>query len=284
MNWVFILETVWCSRRIAFWIMKHDFHQRRENRIASAEEKASKNEAESDRLYQLSQKMADAIPMGQPILIGHHSEKADRRYRDKISGAMIRSVEADSKAAYYADKAESIKNNDAIFSDDPEAVAKLEEKLNSLKEMQDFMKAANNCIRKDDKAAFLKLKYGNDKMWEELIQDKFGGKGFAHFALTNNSANIRRIEKRMVVLKKQGQTFAVDMVINGVRILENREANRLQLFFGGKPVQEVITQLKQHGFRWCRSEGAWQRHISNNALYWGRVIAGTVEYRTAFRR
>jgi hypothetical protein len=56
-------------------------HARRENRIAGAEEKASKNEAESDRLYQLSQKMADAIPMGQPILIDHHSEKSDRRGR-----------------------------------------------------------------------------------------------------------------------------------------------------------------------------------------------------------
>jgi predicted peroxiredoxin len=81
----------------------------------------------------------------------------------------------------------------------------------------------------------------------------------------------------VVALKKQGQTVAVDTVINGVRLLENREANRLQLFFDGKPMQEIIIQLKQHGFRWCRSQGAWQRHISNNALYWGRAIAGTVE-------
>ncbi|MEH3114469.1 DUF3560 domain-containing protein [Pedobacter terrae] len=276
-NRILELKTVWCSRRIAFWTMKHDFHQRRVNRIAGAEERASKNEAESDRLYQLSQKMADAIPMGQPILIGHHSEKSDRRYREKISVAMKRSVEADHKAAYYSEKAAGIKNNGAIFSDDPEAIVKLEEKLNSLKEMQEFMKAANKCIRKNNKNAFLNLKFGNDRMWDELIQPKFGGQGFAQFTLTNNSANIRRIEKRVLALKNQGQTVAVDMVIKGVRILENREANRLQLFFDGRPVQEVIAKLKQHGFRWCRSEGAWQRHISNNAIYWGRIIAGTVE-------
>ena len=156
---------------------------------------------------------------------------------------MKRSIEADSKAAYYADKAESIKNNDAIFSDDPDAVVKLEEKLNSLKEMQEFMKVANKCIKKNDKEAFLKLKYGNDRMWDELIQPKFGGQGFARFTLTNNSANIRRIEKRLVALKKQEQMLAVDSVINGVRILENREANRLQLFFNGKPMQQIITQL-----------------------------------------
>lgn len=66
---------------------------------------------------------------------------------------------------------------------------------------------------------------------------------------------------------------AIDIVVNGVRISENREANRLQLFFDGKPKPEIITQLKGHGFRWCRSEMAWQRHNSNNAIYWGRYIA-----------
>ncbi|WP_316825971.1 MULTISPECIES: DUF3560 domain-containing protein [Pedobacter] len=256
--------------------MKHDFHQRKENRIAGAQGRALKNEAESDRLFGVSKKMADAIPMGQPILIGHHSEKADRRYRDKISGTMRKSVEADHKAAYYAGKAESIKNNDAVFSDDPDAVLKLEEKLAALKEMQEFMKASNACIRKNDRDAFLNLKFGNERMWEELIQPKFGGQGFAHFTLTNNSANIRRIDKRLQVLKAQGLTAAVDMLINGVRVFENREVNRLQLFFEGKPAQEVMARLKGHGFRWCRSEGAWQRHISNNALYYGKMIAELV--------
>jgi predicted peroxiredoxin len=91
--------------------------------------------------------------------------------------------------------------------------------------------------------------------------------------LTNNNANIKRIEKRIAGLKALADTVAVHIEINGVRIFENREANRLQLFFDGKPAAEVIKQLKEHGFRWCRSEVAWQRHISNNAIYWGKQIA-----------
>ncbi|MES2456275.1 MAG: hypothetical protein V4594_12060 [Bacteroidota bacterium] len=94
--------------------------------------------------------------------------------------------------------------------------------------------------------------------------------------MTNNNANIKRIEKRISGLKSIAYTIAVHETINGVRIFENREANRLQLFFEGKPAAEVIKKLKQHGFRWCRSEVAWQRHISINALFWGRQIANSL--------
>lgn len=256
--------------------MKHNFHQRKENRIASAENRALKSEAESDQLYLKSREMASVIPMGQPILVGHHSEKRDRNYRAKIDSTMGRSVAASKKAAYYAEKAESIKNNDAIFSDDPEALLKLEQKLATLKGTQDFVKAANKAVRKNDREGFLKLKFATPEMWEELITPSYRGIGFAHYVLTNNNANIKRIEKRIAALKAQESTIAVHTEINGVRIFENREANRLQLFFNGKPTPEVIKQLKSHGFRWCRSEVAWQRHISNNAIYWGRFIAQRV--------
>lgn len=95
--------------------MKHNFHQRKENRIDHAENMALKKEAESDQLYLRSKEMAGVIPMGQPILVGHHSESCDRNYRDKTHNTMGKSVAVSKKAAYYADKAESIKNNDAIF-------------------------------------------------------------------------------------------------------------------------------------------------------------------------
>ena len=146
--------------------MKHDFQQRKQNRIDSAKNRATKNEAESDQLYLKSKDMASVIPMGQPILVGHHSEKRDRNYRDKIHNTMGRSVEKSNKAAYYAEKAEIIEGNTAIFSDDPEALQKLQAELKSLTEIQDFMKLANKCIKKGDKAAFLLLPHVIEKTWE----------------------------------------------------------------------------------------------------------------------
>jgi hypothetical protein len=256
--------------------MKHDFHQRKQNRIAHAENQVAKNEAASEQLYLKSKEMASMIPMGQPILVGHHSEKSDRRYRAKIDSTMLRSIEADRKAEYYADKAQTIRENDAIFSDDPEAILKLEQKLAMLKGTHEFVKAANKLVRKNDQEGFLKLKFAKPGMWEELRTRNWWGVGFGPFVLSNNNANIKRIEKRIAGLKALAETFAVDMTINGVRIFENRDAGRLQLLFDGKPAAEVIKQLKQHGFRWCRTEVAWQRHISSNAIYWGKLIAQSV--------
>jgi len=258
--------------------MKHDFHQRKGNRTAYAEHQALKSEAESDQLYLRSKEMAGVIPIGQPILVGHHSQNRDRRYREKIEGAMRRSIEAGKKADYYADKAQSIRDNDAIFSDDPQALLKLEQKLGELKDRQGFMRAANKCLRKKDREGFLMLDFASAELWEKLMNPEWGGVGFAAYSLSNNNANIRRIEKRIAALKAQPEGGALHVEINGLRIFENREANRLQLFFEGKPEADVISQLKRHGFRWCRSQLAWQRHISNNAFYWARQIALSVNF------
>lgn len=254
--------------------MKHDFNERRGNRINYAKSQAAKNEKESDRLYSSATDMASVIPMGQPILIGHHSEKRDRRYREKIHDTMGRSVEKQKKAAYYADKAESIASNGAIFSDDPEALTKLREKLSRLQALQEFMKSANRCLRKQDKAAFLLLPSATAEIWAQLNDTSGGGYvGFPSYKLTNNNAKIKTVESRIKMLEAIEARAEFDMQVGKVRIWENKEAGRLQMIFEGKPVEEIRKELKRHGFRWSGSQGAWQRHISPNALYWAKLIA-----------
>ncbi|EHQ25524.1 DUF3560 domain-containing protein [Mucilaginibacter paludis] len=248
--------------------MKHNFEERRNNRINYAHQRAAKSEAEADRLYNVSNDMASFIPLGQPILIGHHSEKRDRRYRERMRNVFGQSVAQRDKAAYYGEKAESIEHNNAIFSDDPDALEKLTEKLKTLQELQEFMKAANKCIKKNDKTAFLKLNRATEPLWEKLTTPDYANRtGFPSYKLTNNNANIRRIADRIAGLKKLEKKQAVDKTVNGVRIYENKDANRLQLIFKGKPYEDIRKQLKSSGFHWSPSEGAWQRHISPNALY-----------------
>lgn len=53
--------------------MKHDLEERRQNRISRAKSRAVKNEQEAERLFDQANQMAGAIPMGQPVLVGHHS-------------------------------------------------------------------------------------------------------------------------------------------------------------------------------------------------------------------
>jgi hypothetical protein len=51
-----------------------------------------------------------------------------------------------------------------------------------------------------------------------------------------------------------------------IKAKNNTEENRLQLFFDGKPADDVITSLKQRGFKWSPRFKAWQRQLTPNAL------------------
>lgn len=248
--------------------MKHNFEERKQNRIDHANEQAAKNEQKAAALYNQAKKMASAIPFGQPILVGHHSEQRDRNYRNKIHNTFGKSFEAQDKAAYYENKAEAIENNNAIFSDDPQAIEKLKAKLKSLQDAQEFMVSANKCIKKQDKITFLQLPFATEKIWEQLnTPDYLNRMGFASYSLQNNNANINRLKKRIVELEKKASKTTTETEINGVRLVENTEVNRVQLFFTGIPAEEIRKKLKQHGFRWCRSEMAWQRHLNPGAVY-----------------
>lgn len=248
--------------------MKKDFHERKQHRIDRAKALRDKNEQASEQAFKQVQQIASFIPFGQPVLTGHHSEGRHLRDLDKMDNGMRRSVEATAKAEYYGDKAKAIEGNDAIFSDDPDAITKLEEKIRQQKEAQEFMKAANRCIRKQDKVAFLKLNHATADMWEKLnTKDCMGDLGFAHYQLTNNNANIRRMEQRLHLLKKNAARSYEETTVKGVRRIIDPDANRIQLVFPAKPPEEIRTRLKrQHGFRWCGSEGAWQRHLNNTGI------------------
>src|SRR5947207_1571026 len=72
--------------------------------------------------------MADAIPFGQPILVGHHSEKRDRRFRARIDGKFRKGIALHKKAEDLKHRAASV-GTAGISSDDPEAIEKLREKV-----------------------------------------------------------------------------------------------------------------------------------------------------------
>ena len=79
---------------------------RAEARQERFEAKAERAEDTSNALYERAHTMADAIPFGQPILVGHYSEGRDRRFRAKISSTFERAFEESDRAKYYARRAE----------------------------------------------------------------------------------------------------------------------------------------------------------------------------------
>ena len=83
-----------------------------------------------------------------------------------------------------------------IFSDDPDATEKLVDKIERLKKRHGVMKRANHLIRKADREGLGDLGFSEETIAELFAQDFAGRTGFPNYALTNNSANIRRLEKR----------------------------------------------------------------------------------------
>jgi hypothetical protein len=251
--------------------MKHNFEERKQNRIDYAGTQAQKNEEKADAFHDRANTIASYIPMGQPILVGHHSEKRHRNDLKKIHGAMNNAREARDKAAYYASRVKAMEENTAISSDDPEAIQKLQTRLETLTSLQTFMKAANRCIKKQDKDGFLKLPYGTDDLWAKLNEKDFCGRiGFPDYKLTNNNANMRRIKQRIQQLEAFAGRTTKETTIKGVRLVENVEANRVQLIFPDKPDEKIREELHAAGFNWCRSEGAWQRFLTNSGIYAAR--------------
>ena len=56
------------------------------------------------------------------------------------------------------------------------------------------------------------------------------------------------------------------------KVINNREADRVQIFFDDIPSTEIRTDLKARGFRWSRREGAWQRKNTRDGLYMSTTI------------
>lgn len=260
--------------------MKSDFNERRENRKARYEELAEKNRQNAEQRYKAAKQTSDQIPMGQPILVGHHSESSHRAALKRIDNNVRKSIEHDQKAGYYEDRVASIEQNRAIYSDDPEAIVKLKHQLLELQGGQDKMKAINRIVRSkklSDEQITEKLKaaYGYPaSLIHELLHPQYSyqKRGFQSWRLSNNNANIRRIKQRIEQLERGENEQTTERHIGQVTILDSVEHNRLQLFFSGKPSVAIRDRLKARGFRWSRSEMAWQRHRSSEATYQAEQI------------
>lgn len=244
----------------------NSYEERQEKRRARFEGRAEAARAESDALAQRSLDMAEAIPFGQPIQVGHHSEHRDRRYRQRIGETMTKSVDALKKAEHYERKAASV-GHGGISSDDPDAIAKLKAQADDLDKASEKMKACNKLIRKGDRAGLAKLGFSEPQIEELLKPDYMGRLGFPSFSMSNNRANAARIRKRIAQLEAAATQQDVEEEGKGYTYREDVAENRVMFIFDGKPSDEIRRVLKEHAFKWSPTRGAWVRHLNNGARY-----------------
>ena len=270
----------------------NDYESKKQARIDRYRKMADKADANSSAAGERATGLLSAIPPGQPILIGHHSEKRHRSHLRRADSAMGKCVSESKKADHYRRKADAAENNRAISSDDPEAVTLLRSKLADLERTREQRKAINAAWRKAGKpdaenlegwekvAELAKLRPGSALATSLRVSVGTGPRVFAPFpaySLSNLGARIKATKDRIAHLKRESAAEHKETEHNGITVVENVEANRLQIIFPGKPSADVRTLLKRNGFRWAPSAGAWQRQL-NNAARWSAetVIKGAL--------
>ena len=156
-----------------------------------------------------------------------------------------------------------------ISADDPQAVSKLQSKLAKREALQETMKAVNAYYRKHktvDGCPHLTPEQ-IEKMKASMSGDwRANPKPFESYQLSNNNAEIRRLKERIAALTRQREIGYVGWEFDGGKVEANAGDNRLQIFFNGKPEADTREKLKEYGFRWSPSAGAWQRQLNDNAI------------------
>ncbi len=254
-----------------------EYESRREQRVERLRERAQKKRAEARAHAARSGDIAGRIPMGQPILVGHHSERRARRDQQKIHNAERKRFEALQEAEELQRRADRAERNPAIRGDDPAAVVKLREKVAALELERERAKRVNALYRKAarkcgerllDVATWKAIAAETGVPERELaraigrLQDYPWLKQPYDTSLV--SATIRTTKQRIEeLLEEHARAPAQPRVFEGFRLEE--ADNRLRFYFDEKPSDETRSLLKKTGFKWARSVEAWQRQITPNA-------------------
>lgn len=105
---------------------------------------ASTAKEKSNSHYQASHNLVKDIPLGQPILVGHHSEKAHRNVLEKSWNAMGKCVEESKKAESYNERAAYWeKKANAINLSMPESIEYFEFELEKAKAEHEGIKTGS---------------------------------------------------------------------------------------------------------------------------------------------
>ena len=191
--------------------------------------------------------------------------------RAGIKGSQLRKNEAKQKREYeinkelidYIEKAEKklnevARNPDQFYKDqaikrtDKNAIEKLNQKIELLEAEKDF-------------SVFEKYNIPQKEAKEYVEQIERHGHPLI-IGISSISAEIRRVKERIALLEKSKASEDENFDIENGRILVNKEAQRVQIFFDNIPDANTRDALKKRAFKWAPSAKAWQRTLTGNAI------------------
>jgi hypothetical protein len=246
-----------------------------ERRLEKRREWADKAAGRAAAACDTAHRIGERFEMGQPILVGHHSEAKARRDQGRMDSCMHQAVENTDKARHHESKATNLEAalERTIFDDDQDAIERLEERAAAREAEAEHCKFVN--------AQFKRMKramakggggYGTAKVLAELVRlavvTEAEGVQIAKtmalcpwesaphpgYHLTNLRASIRRDRDRIEQIKARREAGARAEAAGGVEIKDVGNGAVL-VTFAEKPEREILDALKAAGFWW--GKGSW---------------------------
>ena len=187
------------------------YRERREARAERLRGWADKRETRGTAAVDRAADMASVIPFGQPMLTDHYSYRRDRNYRTRIADTFDRGYADLTKANEMRSRADNIEAaaDHAIYSDDPDAIERLTERIAELEAERARIKAFNASCRRTPGGDASLL---DDRQRAQLDSVRrhsafqLGKQGqMPGYALINLGGNIRRQQQRLDALRRNQQ-------------------------------------------------------------------------------
>jgi protein-L-isoaspartate O-methyltransferase len=115
--------------------------ERSEQRADRFEDYSTKRAAEARQAHAAVESICEHIPLGQPILVGHHSERHARRDAERIENGMRRAIKAFETSKYWEDRAASAIAH-AKYKERPDVRARRIKAIEADRRRQERSKAA----------------------------------------------------------------------------------------------------------------------------------------------
>lgn len=241
---------------------------RLEARQERREEWAGKAQARSDAAFETAHQVAGRFELGQPILVGHHSEKKARADQRRMHAAMDRAVGESKLAEHHAQRAAGLERqlDRSIFADDVDAIPALRARIEQLKSEHAKRVELNAAARKlrpkpKNRAEMVAAIVGAGLIPASLSRVYLTGSvseldvhPHPTWELQNGAAQIRRNEDRLATIIKTNEKFRSASSAGGV-LFELVAGDQIRITFAAKPDRSTIEELKAARFRW--SSPSW---------------------------
>jgi transcription elongation GreA/GreB family factor len=224
------------EQRRTFAEAEADREEKAEARAERFADYAGNAASRSASLSDSAHRMGDAIPFGQPILVGHHSEGRDRRYRERMDNKMRKSFAESDRASHWAGREQAAASYKAFRNDPPRTlrrIDKLEAQLRRVEKWQAGKSAGGDTVNIENPDVVAELAREHQELTEEIahwkdVIKKAEAEGFKVWSKADFAKGdfVRCRGRWYEVMRVNAKSVSVPHVFTGQRLVTAADMER----------------------------------------------------------